>query len=678
MSKRIRLIATGLLMCALTAVAAVGQQTAPATQTVPAIVQGTISDPAGQVLPGVQVTLAQVGARPVVTLTDARGVFRFEDVRPGMYSLRAAHAGFKVAVLEVTVMPGQLLQVAFRMTVGAANETEEARSAVVSRDELAKIADAAAPPPPVQPEPANRALGQVAATAQSLPAGVVGGVVGGIPAARAVPPGEFRRYAPFADTERYAHIDVNPFKLTTAEPLSTFAADVDTASYTNVRRFLTDGQLPPVDAVRVEEFINYFHYQYPDPRGDDPVSITTEVGAAPWAPDHRLVLVGVKATPIDQRGVGGRNIVLLIDVSGSMNSPDKLGLLKTGLRMFVDTLRDDDRIAIAVYAGSSGLVLPSTSGRSRARIHGAIESLRAGGSTNGAQGIELAYQVATDEFIPGGINRVILATDGDFNVGVTSQGDLLRLIEEKKKSGIFLSVLGVGTGNLKDETMEMLADKGNGHYAYLDSLHEARRVLVREGGATLETVAKDVKFQVEFNPATVAAWKLIGYENRLLAHEDFNDDTKDGGELGAGHTVTVLYEVVPVGVELPDELRPEDGRPVVDPLTYQSDRRPTGDRGDLLTVKVRYKQPDEDVSSLMSRAVRDEDTAVRALPFAAAVAEFGLLLRDAEAPVSRWTALRDRLAGLPVVAEEAGDRQQFRELVGLAAGLHKLRSRFDD
>jgi Ca-activated chloride channel family protein len=480
---------------------------------------------------------------------------------------------------------------------------------------------------------------------------------------------------PVFNTESYAHIETNPFKLATDDPLSTFAADVDTASYTNVRRFLNTGQLPPVDAVRVEELINYFHFQYPDPQGDRPVSITTEVGDAPWAPSHKLVLVGLKAKPIDDRRVGGRNIVLLIDVSGSMNSPDKLPLVKTGLRMFVDTLRDDDRIAIVVYAGASGLVLPSTPARQRQRIHDALESLQAGGSTNGGQGLILAYKTASENFIRGGVNRVILATDGDFNVGVTSQGDLWRLIEEKKQSGIFLSVLGVGTGNLKDSTMEMLADKGNGHYAYLDSLYEARRVLVREGGATLETVAKDVKFQVEFNPARVAAWRLIGYENRLLAHQDFNNDKKDGGELGAGHTVTVLYEIVPAGVKLPDELANEDGRKPIDDLVYQSDRRPSGGSPDLLTVKVRYKAPDADVSSLMTQPVRANGNTVRALPFASAVAEFGMLLRDTKAPAERWTALGQRLRSLPVVVDDAADRQGFMEMVELAAGLRRIGGR---
>jgi Ca-activated chloride channel family protein len=474
------------------------------------------------------------------------------------------------------------------------------------------------------------------------------------------------------NTESYARIEPNRFKRTAAEPLSTFAADVDSASYTNVRRFLNEGRLPPIDAVRVEELINYFRFPYAEPRGDRPVSVTTEVGSAPWAPDHKLVLVGVRARAIDQDAVGGRNVVLLIDVSGSMQPANKLPLVKTGLRMFVDTLRDDDRIAIVVYAGASGLCLPSTPAAHRQRIHDAIEALHAGGSTNGGDGLRLAYRVAQEHFVRGGINRVILATDGDFNVGVTGQSELLSLIEEKKRSGIFLSILGVGTGNLKDSTMEMLADKGNGHYAYLDSLHEARRVLVREGGATLETVAKDVKFQVEFNPATVMAWRLIGYENRLLAHEDFNDDRKDGGELGAGHTVTVLYEIVPVGAVMPQELAREN-EGLIDPLVYQPDRPVGGsNRTDLLTVKIRYKAPDGDRSSLISQPVRVGGES-HVLPFAAAVAEFGMLLRAPEASGARWNGLMRRLNAMEIPTEDAADRQGFKELVELAAGLRRLK-----
>src|SRR6185369_13925414 len=327
-------------------------------------------------------------------------------------------------------------------------------------------------------------------------------------------------------------------------------------------------------AVRTEELINYFRFAYPQPSGNVPFSITTELAECPWNPKHRLALIGLQGRSLKERDPSPRNLVFLLDVSGSMMPSDKLPLVKAAMRMLTDVLTERDRVAIVVYAGASGLVLPSTAGDQKERIQEALEKLEAGGSTNGAQGIQLAYQVARRNFIRGGVNRVVLATDGDFNVGVTNQSDLVSLIERERESGIFLSVLGVGTGNLKDSTMEKLADKGNGNYAYLDSLHEARKVLVREGGATLETVAKDVKFQIEFNPAQVKAWKLIGYENRLLANEAFNDDTKDGGELGAGHTVTVLYEIVPTGAALPESLVGPGGKPPVDPLIYQTDRRP--------------------------------------------------------------------------------------------------------
>jgi Ca-activated chloride channel family protein len=668
-------VVAGLSALALFVVVPAGQVGTPPNppQPVTTTIEGTVVDDAGVPAAGVTVTLEPEQSNTVIAtvVTVADGRFRFDRVGVGRVAVRASRAGYRSMLARVTVPASGRVMVRFALQRGPEREVVEVQGAIVGgRDELVKTAPvpAGTPTPPAAP---------IQASEQSLRAGRGGAGIQGQGMARQAGVAGWAdagivRHAPYANTETYGVIKHNPFNLTTNEPLSTFAADVDTASYTNVRRFLTAGELPPVDAVRVEEFVNYFHYQYPNPTGADPVSITTEVGDAPWAPGHKLVLVGLKAKPIEQQGVGGRNLVLLIDVSGSMQSANKLGLVKTGLRMFVDTLRDDDRVAIVVYAGASGLVLPSTPARSRERIHDAIEGLHAGGSTNGAQGLQLAYTVAEREFVKGGINRVILATDGDFNVGVTSQGDLLRLIEEKKQSGIFLSVLGVGTGNLKDQTMEMLADKGNGHYAYLDSLYEARRVLVQEGGATLETVAKDVKFQVEFNPATVAAWKLIGYENRLLAHQDFNDDKKDGGELGAGHTVTVLYEVVPVGVELPKELATTDGRPVVDPLAYQSDRRPSGTRGDLLMVKIRYKRPAEDVSALLTQPVR-AGGAVRNLPFAAAVAEFGLLLRETDSAPAAWTRLTTQIKTLPVATAEAADRQNLAALVDLAAGLRKLR-----
>jgi Ca-activated chloride channel family protein len=479
--------------------------------------------------------------------------------------------------------------------------------------------------------------------------------------------------------ETYTQFEPHRFAATLDRPLSTFGADVDTASYTNIRRFLSSGQLPPSQAVRIEELVNYFHFGYAAPRDGRPMALTTEVGDCPWEPSHKLVLIGARASAPPVREITGRNIVLLIDVSGSMQPAERLPLIKTALALFVDTLKATDTLSIVTYAGSSGLALPPTPIRYRDTIQRAIDGLRADGSTNGGEGLILAYRVARQAFIKGGVNRVILATDGDFNVGITSQQDLLSLIEHERASGVFLSVFGVGSGNLKDATMEMLADRGNGHYAYLDSLQEARRVLIREADATLETVAKDVKFQVEFNPATVLAWKLLGYEDRALAAQDFNNDRKDGGEMGAGHTVTVLYEVVPVG---DDRNGYVDDRPRVDPLKYQPadlpvvrrPARPVTDagNGELLTVKARYKMPESDTSELISKAVRAGGPA-QYLPLASAVAEFGLLLRDSPRDVQRWDALAFRANRLTVPAGDAAALENFRELVATARGLARIR-----
>ena len=427
--------------------------------------------------------------------------------------------------------------------------------------------------------------------------------------------------------EGYDHIPENDFIAVADDPRSTFSIDVDTAAYSNVRRFLQNGTMPPPEAVRVEELINYFGYNYESPIGTDPFSINTEVSGTPWNEDSLLVSVGLQGRRIDMSEVGPRNLVFLLDVSGSMNDRDKLPLLKQGLGMLVNNLRDDDRVSIVVYAGASGVVLEPTMGNDKPRIMEALNRLSAGGSTNGAQGIKLAYEMAAKHFEKDGINRVILATDGDFNVGVTNRTELTELIESKRKSGVFLSVLGFGTGNMQDSTMEMLADKGNGNYAYIDSKAEARKVLVEEAGGTLVTIAKDVKIQVEFNPAEVESYRLIGYENRKLAHADFNDDTKDAGEIGAGHSVTALYEVTPRGSKTARS---------TDELKYQDDSKlsAAAASGELLTVKVRYKKPDGNKSNLITTPVTSDDRGIRNTSkdfrFAAAVAQFGMLLRHSK------------------------------------------------
>lgn len=424
--------------------------------------------------------------------------------------------------------------------------------------------------------------------------------------------------------ERYAEITENPFLDASRAPLSTFSIDVDTASYANVRRFLNEGRLPPKDAVRIEEMINYFDYEYPQPAGDVPFSVTTETAVCPWNTDHKLVQIGLQGKKIALDNTPAANLVFLLDVSGSMNSPDKLPLLKDSLRMMVNQLKPQDRVAIVVYAGSTGLVLPSTPAGNKGEILAALDRLEAGGSTNGGQGIQLAYSVAEQHLARGGNNRVILATDGDFNVGLTGDNELVRLIEQKRESGIFLSVLGFGTGNLNDSMMEKLANKGNGNYAYIDTRDEARKALGEQIAGTLYTIAKDVKIQVEFNPARVAGYRLIGYENRLLADRDFNDDRKDAGEIGAGHSVTALYEAVPAGQKLDN-----DGIE----LKY-SQAPPTDTRfaNELMTVKLRYKEPEGTTSRLLTMGVLDSQKAVAEasdnLRFASAVAQFGLLLRD--------------------------------------------------
>ena len=429
--------------------------------------------------------------------------------------------------------------------------------------------------------------------------------------------------------EQYDEIVENAFIAVGAEPLSTFSIDVDRASYSNVRRFIMQsGQLPPRDAVRIEELVNYFPYEYPDPDGEAPIAIHTEVGAAPWKPQHQLVRIGLQARRVKLDNLPASNFVFLLDVSGSMQPENKLPLVKSAMRLLVNELRPKDRVAIVVYAGAAGLVLPSAPGDQKDKILDAIGRLEAGGSTAGGAGIRLAYDQAVANFIRGGNNRVILATDGDFNVGASSDAAMVQLIEQKRQTGVFLTVLGVGEGNLQAAKMEKLADKGNGNYSYLDTIGEAQKVLVHELGGTLYTVAKDVKIQVEWNPARVRAYRLIGYENRMLRNEDFTDDKKDAGEVGSGHSVTALYEVVPVGVETDVDIRMPDS------LRYQQrTAQPTSTAGsELLFVKVRYKQPDGDQSRLISQPVNlgARQSMSVDFQFQAAVAEFGLLLRNSD------------------------------------------------
>jgi Ca-activated chloride channel family protein len=448
------------------------------------------------------------------------------------------------------------------------------------------------------------------------------------------------------DTESYARIVENPFHRANKVPLSTFSVDVDTASYSNVRRFLLqENRLPPADAVRIEEMVNYFPYAYLPPKGDAPVGFTLELGPCPWNAKHHLARIGLAARKISPSDVPPRNLVFLVDTSGSMDAPNRLPLLQSSLKMLVAQLGKQDRVAIVAYAGSAGLVLGSTPGNQKKEILAAIDKLHARGSTNGGEGIVLAYKVAEENFIKGGVNRVILGTDGDFNVGVTSQDGLVRLIEKKRKSGVFLTILGFGMGNLKDSTLEKLAHHGNGHYAYIDGELEARKVFV-EQGAALVTVAKDVKLQVVFNPRRAAEYRLIGYENRLLKDRDFDDDKKDAGDMGSGHTVTALYEIIPTDA-------------------------PAAAGDEWLTVKMRYKDPEAETSKLVSQGlfgvVPKLEKTTEDFRFAAAVASFGMLLRDSKHRGDSTFAKARALVG----KNPGGHRTGFLELVDAAAKLKK-------
>ncbi len=586
------------------------------------------------------------------TTADASGVFSVGGLPAGSCTVAVSAAGFQPKAARFTAAAGKT--VALRMELAAAKvdakKPDPKPAETVDKNMIVN-----------KPMPAtkHRSVAPSAPSPAAIP-----------PPAPPPPPGVKIAQQPMVmekegNTEAYSRIDDNPFFRTPTAPLSTFSADVDTASYSNLRRFLREGSRPPKDAVRIEEMLNYFSYEYPQPAKGDPFSVTTDIGPAPWQPKHALVRIGLKAPAIDDRQVPARNLVFLLDVSGSMSDANKLPLLKQAMGLLVETLRPQDRVSIAVYAGASGMALPPTPGDQKDKIRQAIFALDAGGSTNGAEGIQLAYELAGKTFIKGGINRVILCTDGDFNVGITNEGDLTRLIEKERGRGVFLTVLGFGMGNVKDSTMEKLADRGNGNYAYIDSLFEARKVLVKEAGATLVTVAKDVKLQVEFNPATVAGYRLIGYENRLLRNEDFNDDKKDAGDIGAGHSVTALYEIVPAGQEVPSAK--------VDALKYQQTpaAKAAQGSGELMTVKIRYKAPDANTSKLMERAVKGAPGELAKMPvdfrWAAAIAGFGMMLRDSPHRANLTWKQVESLAEGALGADTEGYRKQALEMIKTAS-----------
>lgn len=469
------------------------------------------------------------------------------------------------------------------------------------------------------------------------------------------------------NTESYDYIKENGFKSPLNTPLSTFSIDVDAASYSNIRRFLNQGNMPPVDAVRLEEMINYFSYVYEAPL-DQPFSIYTEVATCAWNPKHKIAMVGIQGQTIDMNEAKPSNLVFLLDVSGSMSSHNKLPLLKKSLKLLVNQLSAKDKISIVVYAGSAGLVLEPTEANDKLKIFEALDRLNAGGSTAGGEGIKLAYKIAKQNFINGGNNRIILATDGDFNIGASRDGEMQRLVEDNRKSGVFITVLGFGMNNYKDSKMEKIADNGNGNYAYIDNLLEAQKVLVNEVGGTLHTIAKDVKLQVEFNPANVQAYRLIGYENRLLNDEDFNNDAKDAGDLGAGKTVTALYEIIPVGIES-DFMKID-----VDKLKYQKNKTQSPSSDELLTVKIRYKEPAGFKSKLISTTVETKtksfSSASENLRFASSVAQFGMILRDSK---YKGTASYESVYNLALASkgiDEEGYRSEFLKLIKLTQNIN--------
>jgi Ca-activated chloride channel homolog len=498
--------------------------------------------------------------------------------------------------------------------------------------------------------------GRIALESKHTAAPAVAGVMG--------MPQDLRYPSEPLNRESYAHFDDNPVKRAAEQPVSTFSIDVDTGAYANVRRFLNQGSLPVKDAVRVEEMINYFSYDYPLPKDKTrPFSVTTEIAPTPWNKDTVLLRVGLKGYDIAAEKLPPANLVFLVDVSGSMMSPDKLPLLKSGLKLLVQNLRAQDRVSLVVYAGNTGVVLEPTPGDQKGRILAALEGLTAGGSTNGGTGIKLAY--AEQGFIKNGINRVLLATDGDFNVGTVSFEALKNLVEDKRKTGVSLTTLGFGTGNYNDRLMEQLADAGNGNYAYIDTLNEANKVLVSEMSSTLQTIAKDVKIQIEFNPAVVAEYRLIGYENRALKREDFNNDKIDAGDIGAGHTVTALYEIT---------LADSKGQKI-DPLRYGKETVAAGNKDEIALLRLRYKLPESDKSLLIEQALktadmqRDAGKTTADFRFSAAVAAFGQLLRGGKYTGDFGYDDITKLAQGGRGQDSFGYRGEFLTLVNLAKSL---------
>jgi len=643
--KPVAMLRLSLFLLLLTSLSLSAQQTQKNTALTCTLSGTVLDEQTNDPIPFVNVLLYFSDSSQVATATtDLDGRYAFRQLAAGSYKLKVSYIGYTTKTISgIAVTTGTPVALPVKL---ATSQRSVILSEVTVANENVKLT--------------NTAYQEIRTMAAS-PSGKAYYYKGRL---------KDKQTADFDDYNRegYNHIQDNGFKDSKHDPLSTFSIDVDRASYSNVRRFLNQGVLPPADAVRVEEMINYFSYQYPQPAADQPFSITTKYTSCPWNSKHNMIHIGLQGKDVKLDHLPPNNLTFLIDVSGSMSSEDKLPLLKSGLRLLIEQMRAEDKVSLVVYAGAAGLVLPPTSGEHKDRIFDALDKLQSGGSTAGGAGIALAYKTARENYDAKGNNRIILATDGDFNVGASSDGELVRMIEKEREHGVFLSVLGFGTGNYQDGKMEQLADKGNGNYAYIDNILEAKKVLVKEMGGTLLTIAKDVKLQIEFNPAKVKAYRLVGYENRLLNKEDFNDDKKDAGELGAGHTVTAIYEIIPAGS---DEVVAS-----TDALKYQQTATSSAAASsEVMTIKFRYKEPTEKTSKLISHVVHDNKVAFTEsgdnCRFSAAVAEFGMLLRNSEYKGSSDFKSVLSLARSAKGKDEEGYRAEFIRLVEMAELLKK-------
>lgn len=641
----------------------------------PGSLRGTVTDAqSGESIPVANIiVLDNSGAHVAGTSTDFDGKYAINPLTPGTYDVEASFVGYaKLRIENVVVAPNAPTIQDFKL-----EQQTEMLDEVVLMEYSVPLVDKTRSSKIVTAEQIQHMAVRDISSVSAQAAGVIADEeeVGTVRGARSEGTVYFvdgisvrgQLYVPQAQSrENYDRIVENHFLDAGSVPLSTFSSDVDVASYANIRRFLASGQLPPADAVRIEEMINYFNYEYPNPKGDQTFAVNTEVTDCPWAPNHRLMKVGINTSKIPLDELPPNNLVFLIDVSGSMMAYNKLPLLKKSLKMMVHNLREEDKVAIVVYASATGLVLPASSRKEKEKILQAIDALEAGGSTAGGAGIQLAYQTAEKYFEAHANNRVILATDGDFNVGISSDDELVKLIEKKRESGVFLSVLGFGAGNYQGSKMEKLADNGNGNYAYIDNLFEAKKVLVEEMGANLNVVAKDTKFQIEFNPTQVQAYRLIGYENRLLNDEDFNDDTKDAGDIGSGHSVTALYEIIPTGVNI-DSIAVKDASKLKYQIVRQADSQYAAE---LATVKIRHKKPGKLVSTLEEHIIASQVLpASHDLQFMAALAQFGMILRDSRYKGQSTYQSTLALARKGKGTDDNGYRAEFIKLIGLAQEL---------